>query len=136
MITRYNRALNNEHERQVDTVESGDAARIGRHLREMMRWNIKLSDLEAGPFGVAWLFVTSLLVFSIAVSAENTIEYGAVFAIAVYVFRFTKSVALLPLHYQQRLRPLEISGRLVAFAAKALTDGWKPALKNRTQPGC
>lgn len=118
MTTRYNRELNDEHERQVDAVESGDAPRIGRHLREMMRWNIKLSDLEAGTFGVVWLFLIGLLVYSIAVTAENTVAYGAVFAIVMYVFQFTESVTSLPLYYQQWLRLREISGRLVALVAK------------------
>ena len=118
MTTRYNRELNDEHERQVDAVESGDASRIGRHLREMMRWNIKLSDLEAGTFGVVWLFLIGLLVYSIAVTAENTVAYGAVFAIVMYVFQFTESVTSLPLYYQQWLRLREISGRLVALVAK------------------
>ncbi len=118
MTTRYNRELNDEHERQVDAVESGDSARIGRHLREMMRWNIKLSDLEAGTFGVVWLFLIGLLVYSIAVTAENTVAYGAVFAIVMYVFQFTESVASLPLYFQQWLRLREISGRLVALVAK------------------
>ncbi len=118
MTTRYNRELNDEHERQVDVVESGDTDRIGRHLREMMRWNIKLSDLEAGTFGVVWLFLIGLLVYSIAVTAENTVAYGAVFAIVMYVFQFTESVASLPMYYQQWLRLREISGRLVALVAK------------------
>lgn len=118
ITTRYNRELNDEHERQVDAVESGDAARIGRHLRETMRWNIKLSDLEAGTFGVAWLFLFGLLVYSIAVTAENMVAYGAVFAIVMYVFQFTESVASLPLYYQQWLRLREISGRLVTLVAK------------------
>ena len=118
MNTRYNRELNDEHERQVDAVESGDGPRIGRHLREMMRWNIKLSDLEAGTFGVVWLFLIGLLVYSIAVTAESTVAYGAVFAVVMYVFQFTESVTSLPLYYQQWLRLREISGRLVALVAK------------------
>ena len=51
LTTRYNEGLNDEHERQVDAVASGDAVRVGLHLRDMMRWNIRLSDLEAANFG-------------------------------------------------------------------------------------
>ena len=119
LTTRYNRRLNDEHERQVDAVESGDAVRVGRHIRDMMRWNIKLSDLEAANFGIVWLFMIGLLVYSIEAAAEKTVAYGTVFAIVMYVFQFMKSIASLPLYYQQWLRLREISGRLVAMVAKA-----------------
>ncbi|MXZ59304.1 MAG: hypothetical protein F4228_00910 [Acidobacteria bacterium] len=119
LTTRYNQELNDERERQVDAVESGDPARIGVHLRALMRWNIKLSDLEAVNFGVVWLFLMGLLVFSIGSAAEQTLEYGTVFAVVMYVFQFTDSVIVLPLYYQQWLRLREISGRLGAIAATA-----------------
>ena len=115
LTTRYNQGLNDEHERQVDAVESGDPARVGLHLRDMMRWNIKLSDLEAANFGIVWLFMIALLVFSIATAAERTVEYGMVFAVVMYVFEFAESVALLPFYYQEWLRLREISGRLTAM---------------------
>lgn len=115
LTTRYNKGLNDEHERQVDAVESGDPVRVGLHLRDMMRWNIKLSDLEAASFGIVWLFMIGLLVFSIATAAERTVEYGMVFAVVMYVFEFAESVALLPFYYQEWLRLREISGRLTAM---------------------
>lgn len=115
LTTRYNQQLNDEHERQVDAVESGDAPRVGRHIRDMMRWNIKLSDLEAGNFGIVWVFMMGLLVFSIAAAAETTVEYGTVFAVVMYVFQFAESVTLLPFYYQQWLRLREVSGRLTAI---------------------
>ena len=119
LTTRYNEGLNDEHERQVDIVESGDAARVGRHLRDMMRWNIKLSDLEAANFGIVWLFMIGLLVFSIGTAAQRTVEYGMVFAVVMYVFEFAESVALLPFYYQEWLRLREISGRLAAIGLAA-----------------
>ena len=115
LTTRYNKGLNDEHERQVEAVESADAARVGRHLHDMMRWNIKLSDLEAVNFGIVWLFMIALLVFSIDTAADNTIQYGTVFAVVMYVFQFSESVILLPFYYQQWLRLREISGRLAAI---------------------
>ncbi len=119
LTTRYNKGLNDEHERQVDAVESADAVRVGRHLRDMMRWNIKLSDLEAAHFGIVWLFMVALLVFSIGSAASETLAYGTVFAVVMYVFQFAESVALLPLYYQQWLRLREISGRLAAIGLES-----------------
>ena len=119
LTTRYNKGLNDEHERQVEAVESADAARVGRHLHDMMRWNIKLSDLEAANFGIVWLFMIALLVFSIETAADNTVQYGTVFAVVMYVFQFSESVILLPFYYQQWLRLREISGRLAAIGLAA-----------------
>ena len=119
LTTGYNQGLNDERERQVDAVQSGDAARLRLHLRDLMRWNIRLSDLEAVNFGVVWLFLMGLLVFSIGSAAERTVEYGTVFAVVMYVFQFTESVIVLPLYYQQWLRLREISGRLGAITAAA-----------------
>jgi len=119
LTMRYNQGLNDERERQVDAVESGDPARVGVHLRALMRWNIKLSDLEAVNFGVVWLFLMGLLVFSIGSAAQQTLEYGTVFAVVMYVFQFTDSVLVLPLYYQQWLRLREIAGRLGAISAAA-----------------
>ncbi|MDE0098086.1 MAG: ABC transporter six-transmembrane domain-containing protein [Truepera sp.] len=119
LTLRYNRGLNDEHERQVDVVKSADAARAGRHLRDLMRWKIKLSDLEAANFGIVWLFMIALLVFSIRSAANETVEYGTVFAVVMYVFQFAESVILLPLYYQQWLRLREISGRLATIGSES-----------------
>ncbi|WP_419861825.1 hypothetical protein [Candidatus Palauibacter sp.] len=59
----------------------------------------------------------ALLVFAVATSAERTVEYGAVFAIVMYVFQFVESMLGIPLYYQQWLRLREISGRLATAIA-------------------
>ena len=114
LTTRYNQGLNDEHERQVDAVHSGDPARLGKHLRATMRWNIRLSDLEAANLGINWVFMVALLVFAVSAATTETAEYGAVFAVMMYVFQFVESMLMLPFYYQQWLRLREISGRLAA----------------------
>ena len=114
LTMRYNQGLNDEHERQVDAVDSGDPARLAKHLRAMMRWNIRLSDLEAANFGINWVFMIALLVFAVSAATTETTEYGAVFAIVMYVFQFVESMLMLPFFYQEWLRLREISGRLEA----------------------
>ena len=114
LTTRYNTGLNDEQERRVDIVHSGDPSRVARHLRRTMRWNIRLSDLEAANFGINWLFMVALLVYSVAAAAERTVDYGTVFAVVMYVFQFMESMMLLPFYYQNWLRLREITGRLAA----------------------
>lgn len=110
--TRWNQAFNDEYERRVEVVESGVAGRVGRHVRRMMRWNVKLSDLEAVNFGVVWTLMVVLLVFSVSAAVRDGGEYGQVFAVVMYVFQFMESVMMLPMHYQEWLRLREIAGRL------------------------
>ena len=112
LTTRYNEGFNDEYERQVDAVQGGDPSDLRNHLRAMMRWNIRLSDLEATNFGINWVFMTGLLVFAVGAAAQQTLEYGAVFAVVMYVFQFVESMMGIPLYYQQWLRLREISGRL------------------------
>ena len=84
-----------------------------------MRWNIRLSDLEAANFGIVWLFMVGLLVFSINSAADDNVDYGIIFAVVMYVFQFSESVTLLPFYYQQWLRLREISGRLTAIGVES-----------------
>ncbi len=112
LTVRYNTGLNDEEERRVDIVHSGNPVRVARHLRRVMRWNIRLSDLEAANFGVNWIFMTALMIYAVAAAAERTMDYGSIFAVVMYVFEFMESMMLLPFHYQQWLRLKEISGRL------------------------
>lgn len=110
--TRFNEGYNNEYERRVEIVDSGNPARVARHIRRIMRWNIKLSDLEAANFGALWVLMAALLAYSVYATARDTVEYGGVVAVVMYVFQFIESVAMLPLFYQQWLRLREIVGRL------------------------
>ena len=119
LTTRYNQGLNDEHERQVDAVDSGDPARLAKHLRAMMRWNIRLSDLEAANFGINWVFMIALLVFAVTAATTQTAEYGVVFAVVMYVFQFVESMLMLPFFYQEWLRLREISGRLAAVEGES-----------------
>lgn len=113
LTTRYNKGLNDELEQQVDAIR--DTSRVGRHLRDFMRWKIKLSDLEAGNFGVVWLFMMALLVFTIQSATRKGLDYGSVFSVVMYVFQFAESVILLPMYYQQWLRLRDISRRIATL---------------------
>ena len=116
LTVRYNKGLNDEQERRVDIVHAGNPARVARHLRRMMRWNVRLSDLEAANYGVNWIFMTGLMIYAVAAATERTMDYGSIFAVVIYVFEFMESMMFLPLHYQQWLRLREISGRLEGVA--------------------
>ena len=110
---RYNKKTNDELERQVDAIASNNTSELRIHLREVMRWNIKLSDLEAMNFSLSWLAVMAFLIASILIAiSDGILKYGVLFALVMYVFQYIESVINLPFFYQNWLRLKEIVGRL------------------------
>ncbi len=109
----YNEASNNEMERQVDVLEQNDPKALRNHLKQTVKWNIRLSDLEAFNFSVSWLVALAFLVVAIVVAVgDGVVQYGALFALVMYVFQYIENVLSLPLFYQNWLRLKEIMVRL------------------------
>ncbi len=114
LTTQLNHHYNNTMEEQVVAIDKRTTMPIRGFMQRLMKWNIKLSDLETVIFGVIWLAMIALIVFSVvqAVGAGNAIKAGAVMSIVMYVFQFAEGAGMLPLYFQQFLRLQEISGRL------------------------
>ncbi|WP_299556850.1 ABC transporter six-transmembrane domain-containing protein [Seonamhaeicola sp.] len=111
--TYLNSAYNNEYEKQVDVISASNETLLAIHLKNMMRWNIKLSDLEVFNFSISWLVLMGFLVASIVFSVSTgNVEYGALFSLIIYVFQYIESVITLPVFYQNWLRLEEIKRRL------------------------
>ncbi len=108
-----NKASNDEFEKQVDVIAANDPKVLRIHLKNMMKWNIKLSDLEAINFSISWLVLITFLVAAIIISvSDGIIKYGALFSLIMYVFQYMENVINLPLFYQNFLRLREITERL------------------------
>lgn len=109
----FHQSYNNELEKQVDIITTNDPQKLSQHLHRTMHWNMKLSDLEAGNFSLSWLILMVLLVASIIIAIQDGIvQYGALFALIVYVFDLIESIMTLPLFYQHWIRLSEIIRRL------------------------
>ena len=110
---RLNAGYNNELERQVWSLERGDAALVQDHFKRLMRWNIRLSDLETANYFVIFLAIVALFVYAPFSAVDSGVtDYGLVFSLLMYVFSYIESVANLPLFVQQLIRLKEISVRL------------------------
>lgn len=110
---RLNKSSNDEFEKQVDVVSNNDEKELDLHLKAMMKWNIKLSDLEAMNFSISWIVLITFLVGSIVVAvSDGIIKYGALFSLIMYVFQYMENVINLPLFYQNWLRLQEIKERV------------------------
>ena len=112
-IMAYNEKVNDEMERQVDTIANNNTIQLQQHLKETMRWNIKLSDLEALNFSLSWLVALAFLIAAIIIAInDGIVKYGTLFALVMYVFQYIENVISLPLFYQHWLRLREILYRL------------------------
>lgn len=110
---RLNRGFNDALEKQVDVIASQDQRLIHNHFQTIMRWNIRLSDLETVNYVVIWLGIIGLLVFSpLSVVSGGVTNYGLILAILMYVFQYIESLVSLPLFIQQTIRLQEIMQRL------------------------
>ncbi len=113
---KLNKASNDEFEKQVDVISKNDEHVLNNHLKNMMKWNIKLSDLEAMNFSISWIVLMAFLVLSIVISVhDGIVKYGALFSLIMYVFQYMENVINLPLFYQNWLRLQEIKHRLEEF---------------------
>ncbi|MEO1135527.1 MAG: ABC transporter six-transmembrane domain-containing protein [Pseudomonadota bacterium] len=114
-ISTMNTSLNNEMERQVEVLEERNPVSAGLHFSSIVRWRIRLSDLEARNFGIAFgltIVLAALAVF-ILIVREQASE-GTVFAALTYILQFSEAAIILPYSYQQFIRTREISARLAS----------------------
>jgi ABC-type multidrug transport system fused ATPase/permease subunit len=110
---KLNTKYNNQLEKQVDVLTARDSIAIKSFYQELMRWNIKLSDLETMNYFVIWVGVIAVFIYTpITVIGAGVLSYGLVFSIIMYVFDYTGSIVSFPLFIQQAIRLKEISARL------------------------
>ncbi len=109
---RFNAKYNDQLERQVKVIESKDFRVIRNHFQTLMKWNIRLSDLETLNYLVIWIGVIALFIFTpITVIESGVLKYGLVFSILMYVFEYIDKLVAMPLYIQQIIRLQEISKR-------------------------
>ena len=84
-----------------------------KHFKDLMLWNIRLSDLETINYSLTWIVLSTALIVSVffAVSSGST-DVGHMITIVIYVFGFIESILTFPLYYQQMIRLHDIATRL------------------------
>ena len=121
--TQLNKASNDELENQVKVLSNNDTQSLQTHLHHLMKWNIKLSDLEARNFSISWVLMLGFLIASILLAAHSgSVQYGTLFALMMYVFQYMESVINLPFFYQNWLRLKEIIHRLEMDCSAQLNE--------------
>ena len=110
---KLNTKYNNQLEKQVDVLTARDSIAIKSFYQELMRWNVKLSDLETINYFVIWVGVIAVFIYTpITVIGAGILSYGLVFSIIMYVLNYAGSIVSFPLFIQQVIRLKDISVRL------------------------
>ncbi|TDQ67485.1 ABC transporter transmembrane protein [Maritalea mobilis] len=110
---RLNKGQNDEYERQLDMLALQDVGKVDRHFRRLMRWRVRLSDLETVNFSLVWVVLAAMLLGSIYFIVDNgAISAGQKITTIMYVFDYIEVVVGLPIFYQEALRLKDITGRL------------------------
>ncbi|MEM7740858.1 MAG: ABC transporter six-transmembrane domain-containing protein [Pseudomonadota bacterium] len=107
------RRLNDRHEREVSAIESGRPARVFKHFKALARWRVMLSDVQAGAWAVADLFIfVAVMLVILRVTAELGAQVGDVFAAIAYVLTVITALDEAPLIVEQFSRLLDIRRRV------------------------
>lgn len=110
---KLNAGYNEELEKQVDHIEQPDHQQLKSHYKRLMKWNIKLSDLETSNYFFIWVGVIALFIYTpLTAINSDVVNYGLIFSLLMYVFDYIEKVATLPLYVQQVIRLKEIANRL------------------------
>jgi hypothetical protein len=113
LMLRLNGRLNDQVEREVDTIGRGRPREVRRHYRRLARWRVALSDGEAFNFGQMEVFVLGLMAVALLRScATGGADAGAVVAVFRYVQMFAGGLGGVPLLVQQINRIRDITRRL------------------------
>ena len=111
-----NREKNDELEKQVDVLSSGDASRISEHYAQLRNWQVKISDREALNFGWMELMVLIVLVGSLLLSTnrhwEEGFYAGDVIGIYSYVLKFVSGLDTIPYTIQRWASLKDITRRM------------------------
>ncbi len=110
---RFNHHYNNQLEKQVEVISSRPLSCVTEHFNRLMKWNIKLSDLETVNFSLIWCGVIALFIFApVSAVQSGILSVGIIFSILMYVFDYIEKISTFPIYVQQLIRLKEITTRL------------------------
>lgn len=124
-MKKLNRFKNDELEKQVDIISSGDSKAIHKHFNNLRHWQIRISDQEAWNFGLMELMV--LVVIGISLIATNyttgaTVLAGNLIGIYTYVLKFVSGLDTIP-YTVQRVTALTDITRRIELQAEDIPEG-------------
>jgi ABC-type multidrug transport system fused ATPase/permease subunit len=133
-MKQLNRAKNDELEKQVDIISTGNTHIIRQHYNNLRNWQIKISDQEAWSFGITELMVMVVIGLSLLVTHKTSgsaILAGDLIGIYFYILKFVSGLDTIP-YTVQRLSSLnDITRRIELEVDDFPEDGGVTPIKRR-----
>lgn len=123
-----NKQKNDELEKQVDVISTGNTHLIKQHYDNLRKWQIRISDQEAWNFGLMEILVMVVIGVSLLITnktAGSGIEAGSLVGIYSYIQRFVSGLDTIP-YTVQRLSSLNDITRRIELQEEDITS---PPLK-------
>ncbi len=114
-MRRLNQLKNDELEKQVDIITTGNIHIIRQHYNNLRKWQIKISDQEAWSFGIMELLVMVVIGISLLVSTKSftpAILAGDLIGIYNYILKFVSGLDTIPYTVQRLTSLTDITRRI------------------------
>ncbi len=134
MLTRQK---NDELEKQVDIISSGDNKIIRAHYDNLRKWQVRISDKEAWNFGFMEIMVLLVIGAALLVSKQmhnSAVLAGSLFGIYSYILKFASGLDTIP-YTIQRLSSLSDITRRIELHADDFPEEEVIQPNNSFQPG-
>jgi ABC-type multidrug transport system fused ATPase/permease subunit len=127
-MNKLNRQKNDELEKQVDIISTGNNHLIRQHYENLRKWHIRISDQIAWNFGLMEILVMIVLGLALIITNKtygSTLEAGTVIGIYSYIQTFVSGLDTIP-YTVERLSTLGDITRRIELQEGDLT---KPEIK-------
>jgi len=131
-MKKLNRVKNDELEKQVDIISSGDQRNMRQHYNNLRKWQIRISDLEAWNFGFMELMVMVVIAGALFVTHSaigTTILAGNLIGIYNYILKFVSGLDTIP-YTVQRLTSLNDITRRIELQEDDMPDNTPGKIKH------
>ncbi|MEO5682715.1 MAG: ABC transporter six-transmembrane domain-containing protein [Chitinophagaceae bacterium] len=125
-MRKLNRVKNDELEKQVDIISTGNIHTIRQHYNNLRKWQIKISDQEAWNFGIMELMVIVVIGISLLVSTKAHVPavlVGDLIGIYNYILKFVSGLDTIPYTVQRISSLADITRRIELEAEDFPEDG-------------
>lgn len=112
MLTRLK---NDELEKQVNIISSGDKKAIYQHFNNLRKWQIRISDQEAWNFGIMEMMVMVVIAVSLLITNQvtgTTVLAGHIIGIYNYILKFVSGLDTIPYTVQRITALNDITQRI------------------------
>ena len=114
-MKRLTRLKNDELEKQVNIISSGDKKAIHQHFNNLRKWQVRISDQEAWNFGIMEMMVMIVIALSLLITykvAGTTVLAGNIIGIYNYILKFVSGLDTIPYTVQRMAALNDITQRI------------------------